>query len=158
MSYFRLGIVLIELLLSGAIVVVVARSLRQSETTVLNRSQIILGNALIYIAVLILVASGISKFLGVAPAMTEMTVLGMTGYKYYLVASLEVLDGILLFYQRFRSIALLLVSAQAGGAICAHLIANQEFAALPSAVVLSICWLGVFLRHPQSLWSTRKLT
>jgi hypothetical protein len=40
-----------------------------------------------------------------------------------------------------------------GGAICAHLIAGQYFAMVPSAIVLSFCWLGVFLRHPQVLWS-----
>jgi len=39
------------------------------------------------------------------------------------------------------------------GATCAHAIADQDFAALPSMIILSLCWFGLFLRHPQMLWS-----
>jgi hypothetical protein len=52
-----------------------------------------------------------------------------------------------------RSVALLFISAPAGGAICAHLIAEQYFAMVPSAIVLSMAWLGAFPHHPQILWS-----
>ena len=40
-----------------------------------------------------------------------------------------------------------------GGAICAHVIADQYFAVLPSMIILSLAWLGLFLRHPEMLWS-----
>jgi hypothetical protein len=82
-----------------------------------------------------------------------MGLLGLTGPKYFLVASIEITSGILLLIRRVRSFALLFISAHVGGAICAHLIADQNLAMVPSAIVLSLCWLGAFLRHPQVLWS-----
>jgi hypothetical protein len=40
-----------------------------------------------------------------------------------------------------------------GGAICAHVIADQYFAVLPSMIILSLCLLGRILRQPQMLWT-----
>jgi hypothetical protein len=111
------------------------------------------GDALIYLAVFVFIVSGVTKFVHLPLAVTEMGLLGLTGSSYLLVASIEVTSGVLLLIRPMRSIALLFNSAHVGGAICAHLIAGQYFAMVPSAIVLSLCWLGAFLRHPQILWS-----
>lgn len=66
---------------------------------------------------------------------------------------MEIGCGLLLLVAPLRSLAALIVSAHMGGAICAHVIADQYFAVLPSMLILSLCWLGLFLRHPQMLWS-----
>jgi len=89
----------------------------------------------------------------VQPAMTEMGLLQLTGWKLNLVAGIELTSGALLLYRPLRSVALLFNSAHCGGAIVAHLIASQYFAMVPSAIVLSPVWLGAFLRHPEVLWS-----
>jgi hypothetical protein len=85
-----------------------------------------------------------------------MGLLHLTGGKYLLVAGIELTSGALILIPQLRSVALLFISAHVGGAICAHLIAGQYFAVLPSMVVLTMCWLGMFLRHPQILWSLER--
>jgi hypothetical protein len=66
---------------------------------------------------------------------------------------MEIGCGLLLLVPPLRSLAALIISAHMGGAISAHVIADQYFAVLPSLIILSLCWLGLFLRHPQILWS-----
>ena len=152
MIYFRIGVVLIELCLVGAIAAV----LRQTMTAAMSdtrKARAGLGNALLYLAALIFVASGASKLAHVSLAVEEMTLLGLTGGKYTLVAAMEIGCGLLLLVPPLRSLTALIVSAHMGGAICAHVIADQYFAVLPSLIILSLCWLGLFLRHPQMLWS-----
>jgi len=153
MIYFRIAVSVIELCLVGATIVVAMQALRQPSIRVPSKRRRTAGNALIYLTALIFIGSGVSKYLQVPAAVAEMTLLGLSGYRYLLVASLEILGGVALMFRPLRSLALLFVSAHMGGAICAHLIAGQYFAIIPSSVVLSLCWLGMFLRHPQVLWS-----
>ena len=153
MIYFQTGTVLLEVSLVGALFYVVLQTLRTASSSTTSETRIFIGNGLIWVAAFVFIASGLSKFAHVQPAVAEMTLLGLTGAKYVIVASIEILSGVLVLLKPLRSIALLFVSAHVGGAICAHLIAGQYFAILPSAALLSLCWLGMFLRHPQILWS-----
>ena len=153
MLYFRTGVVIVELALLGGIAATLLEALTARAWLLPTLSRRAAGDALLTVAVLIFIASGLSKLLYVAPAVAEMTLLGLTGTPYVLVAALEVFCGLLLLVKPLRSITLLFVSAHLGGAVCAHLIAGQYFAMLPTIVILSICWLGAFLRHPEMLWS-----
>ena len=150
---FQIGVVIVEAGLLSAILAVVLQAFVNGLPDVVSLPRRNGGNILIYLAALVFLGSGISKLMHVPLAVTEMTLLQLTGWKYVLVATLEIVGGVLLLFPALRSFALLYVSAHLGGAICAHLIADQNFAMLPSAVILSVCWLGVFLRHPESLWS-----
>lgn len=153
MIYFQIGTALLEVSLVAALFYVVLQTLRPASSSTISEARIFIGNVLISVAALVFIASGLSKFVRVQPAVAEMTLLGLTGAKYVIVASIEILSGVLILLKPLRSISLLFVSAHVGGAICAHLIAEQYFAILPSAVLLTLCWLGMFLRHPQILWS-----
>jgi|SRR5579872_1202427 len=158
MSYFQVIAIAVEILLVIAIGGVLSQAATSPTAPVPSKSRQRVGDVLIYFVVLVFFASGITKFVHVPPAVTEMGLLGLTGWKYPLVASIELMSGVLLLIRPMRSIALLFNSAHAGGAICAHLIAGQYFAMVPSAIVLSLCWLGAFLRHPQILWSLREIS
>jgi len=153
---FQIGVVVVEGGLLSAIVAVVLQALINGVPEVLSVQRRNGGNILIYLAALVFLGSGISKLMHVPLVVTEMTLLQLTGWKYVLVVTLEIVGGVLLLFPALRSFALLYVSAHLGGAICAHLIADQNFAMLPSAVILSVCWLGMFLRHPECLWSLAK--
>src|SRR5581483_7395420 len=150
---FQLGVVLLQAGLVLSLLALWGEALRGAAPAVPSAARRRLGDALIYVVVLILIGSGVSKLLRVPLAVGEMTLLGLTGGSYLLVAGIEIGNGVILALRPLRALALPLVSAQAGGAICAHLIAGQYFAVLPSAVILSLCWLGIFLRHPEALWS-----
>src|SRR5205085_3712117 len=153
MLYFQAFAVAIEAILALGIGGTLIHAATWPTPAVPGETRRRVGDALIYLAVFVFIGSGVSKFAHVPLAVTEMGLLGLTGPKYLLVASIEIMSGILLLIRRVRSFALLFISAHVGGAICAHLIADQNFAMVPSAIVLSLCWLGVFLRHPQVLWS-----
>lgn len=158
MIYFRIAAAVIELCLIGAMIAVTVQSLGRSGPRLPGKQRRTAGSILIYLTALVFIGSGVSKFFHVPAAVAEMALLGLSGYKYLLVASLEVLGGLMLVFRPLRSLALLFVSAHMGGAICAHLIAGQYFAIVPSSIILSLCWLGMLLRHPQVLWSVRDRT
>jgi hypothetical protein len=153
MIYFQVVAVVIEVILAFSIVGVLIRAATSPASSALSKARQRTGDVLIYLSVFVFLASGVSKFARVPLAVTEMGLLGLIGYKYLLVASIEITSGVLMLIRPLRSVALLFISAHAGGAICAHLIADQYFAMVPSAIVLSMAWLGAFLRHPQILWS-----
>src|SRR5262249_31608178 len=111
------------------------------------------GDALIGIAAAIMLGSGCLKFSHVPAVVTEMTSLGLAGWKLNLVAALEIASGLLVLVPRLRSVGLPFASAYLGAAICAHVQSGQYFAVLPTMVVLGCCWLGAGLRYPHLLWS-----
>jgi hypothetical protein len=158
MIYFQVIAITIEAALVLAIGGVVICTALRPAVSVMSKSRQRVGDGLIYLSVCIFIASGVTKFFHFPLAVTEMGLLGLTASKYLLVASIEVTSGVLLLIRPVRSFALLFNSAHVGGAICAHLIAGQYFAMVPSAIVLSFCWLGAFLRHPQVLWSLSEVS
>jgi len=118
-----------------------------------NRTRFIVGNILIYLGAFGLFTGGVAKFAHVPKVVEQLTSMGLGGSKLTLVASLEVLSAVLLAFRPVRSIGILFLSAYLGGAVCAHVQKGAIVAFNPPAMVLGICWLGVFLRHPPSLWS-----
>jgi DoxX-like family len=153
MFFFQVSVALAELALLTGIAALLIRVWRHGQPSEPSRQRLPWGNALIYLSAAVFIASGISKLAHYPPAVTEMGLLRLTGGRYLLVAGIELTSGVLVLIPQLRSLALLFISAHVGGAICAHLIAGQYFAMLPSLVVLTMCWFGMFLRHPQILWS-----
>ncbi len=112
-----------------------------------------MGNILISLGGLGLVFGGLTKLAHVPKVAAQMTLIGFGGNKLLLVASLELLAALLILVRPARPFGVLFVSSYLGGAICAHVQANQYFEVVPPMIVMGICWLGVALRHPQALWS-----
>jgi hypothetical protein len=144
---------IIELMLLAGIGVVLAEAATRPGPPPPSRTRERAGDILMGLAIAVFFLSGVTKLMHLPFAMAEMGVLRLTGWKLDLVAGVELTSGALLVYRPLRSLALLFNSAHCGGAIVAHLAAGQEFAAVPSAVILSLVWLGAFLRHPEVLWS-----
>jgi len=156
MLFFQISVALAELALLAGIALLLVRVWRHGHPSEASGQRLPWGSALIYLSAAVFIASGISKLAHYPPAVLEMGLLHLTGGKYLLVAGIELTSGALILIPQLRSVALLFVSAHVGGAICAHLIAGQYFAILPSMVVLTMCWLGMFLRHQQILWSLER--
>jgi DoxX-like family len=110
------------------------------------------GLALIMFSSVALIGSAIAK-VGVPAVQAQMARLGFAGGKLTFIAVLEIIGAAGLLWPRTRSIGLLWVSAYLGGAICAHVQAGEFDKALSPATVLLLAWIGVWLRHPQALWS-----
>jgi hypothetical protein len=108
---------------------------------------------LIAIAGALLAVSAAMKFAGVPPIVRQMAADGFAGNKLLFIATLEILSTALFAMPRTRSIGLLLVSSYLGGAICIHLQLGEFPKAIPPAAILSLAWIGAWLRHPQVLWS-----
>ena len=119
------------------------------------RAAAVFGGALIVLTGAVLALSAGLKFAGVPPVVRQMAAAGFAGPKLTLIACLEVAGTALFLWPRTRSIGLLLVSAYLGGAICTHVQAGEFPRALLPSVLLSLAWIGTWLRHPQSLWSLR---
>ena len=132
-----------------------------------------LGNFLIYLCAAALLISAAVKFLALAKPVAYMRYLGYEHVTLFFVAGLELLTLVVFLLPPTRAAGLLLVSAYFGGAIAAHL-ANHPFTGggpflafnarhhylgtLPASLFLIFAWTGVWLRHPQSLWSFRGRT
>lgn len=125
----------------------------QTNPQPLSRARTRMGNILISLGGLGLVFGGLTKLAHVPKVAAQMMLIGFGGNKVLLVATLELLAALLVLIRATRPFGLLFVSSYLGGAICAHVQANQYGEALPAMIVMGICWLGVALRHPQALWS-----
>lgn len=120
-----------------------------------NPRRQIVGNILIFLAGLVLLASGSAKLANIPPIVTELSNFGYAGGSLTLVGILEVFSAALFLIPQTRSIGLLLVSSFLGGAIATHLQHGQSVIA--PAIFLSLLWLGTWLRHPEVLWSLKLL-
>lgn len=121
-----------------------------------NRSRSIAGNVLIFLPGLALAIFSVLKFAGVPGIAHQMIAMGFTGARYTLVATLEICSAVLFLYPRTRSIGLLFLSAFLGGAICAHVQMGEVPKGIGPAFLLTLAWIGSWLRHPQMLWSTKR--
>ena len=118
-----------------------------------NRTRSIAGNILIFLPGLAVTSSSILKFAGIPNVAHQMATMGFSGGRYTLVATLELLSGILFLYPRTRSFGLLFLSAFLGGAICTHVQMGELPKAVPPSILLTFAWIGTYLRHPETLWS-----
>jgi hypothetical protein len=123
------------------------------ENLLISRKRQLAGNILIYFGAFGLFAGGCAKFAHVPKVVDQLTSMGLGGDKIILVASLEVLAALLFAFRPTRSFGLLFLSAYLGGAVCAHIQHGPFLSFLAPAIVLGVCWLGTFLRHPQAFWS-----
>ena len=122
----------------------------QNERVGGNRRNMI-GNILIFLMTFMLIASAGAKFAHVPKVVNELGAMGFDGGRLTLIAFLEVLSALLFVLPASRSAGLLLVSAYMGGAIATHI--QHGHSPIQPAIVLSIIWLGTWLKHPESLWS-----
>lgn len=113
----------------------------------------LVGGILILFSGAALIFSAALKFVGVPGVVHQMAADGFAGGKLTFIATLEICGTALFLWPRTRSIGLLLVSSYLGGAICLHVQLGEYPKSLPPALLLSLAWVGTWLRHPQAFWS-----
>lgn len=118
-----------------------------------QRTRSIAGNILIFLSGLAVTLGAIVKFAGVPGVVQTMAAAGFSGGKLTFVAALEFLSAALFLLPRTRSFGLLMLSAFLGGAICSHVQMGEYAKGIGPSVILSLAWVGTWLRHPQALWS-----
>lgn len=123
----------------------------RNETQIATRQTA--GNALIVLPGLALMMSSVVKFAGVPGVVHTMAAEGFSGGKLMLVATLEILSAVLFLYRRTRSFGVLVLSAFLGGAICTHVQMGEYAKALGPLILLTLAWIGTWLRHPRAIWS-----
>jgi len=117
----------------------------------MNRTRRILGNVLIALSGLLLVASATAKFAHVPKLVSELGSMGFDGNKILFVAILEISSAVLFLVPVTRPTGLLLVCSFLGGAIATHLQHGRSI--VQPAVILGIVWFGTLLRHRRSFWT-----
>ena len=118
-----------------------------------TRARRIAGSALILLPGLAVTMSAILKFAGVPSVVHTMAADGFSGSKLTLVAALEVVSASLFLFPRTRSFGVLVLSSFLGGAICTHVQTGEYPKAIGPVILLTLAWVGTWLRHPQALWS-----
>lgn len=109
------------------------------------------GNVLIGFISAVLVLSSVTKIVGLAPVVAQLTGYGFTRSWITVIGLIDLATALALVLPRTRALGLLLVSGNFGGAIATH-IQHGELP-IPPALLLTLCWLGVWLRHPATLRS-----
>ena len=105
----------------------------------MNRTRRIVGNVLIALSGLLLVASATAKFAHVPKLVSELGSMGFDGNKILFVAILEISSAVLFLVPVTRPTGLLLVCSFLGGAIATHLQHGRSI--VQPAVILGIVWL-----------------
>lgn len=111
-----------------------------------------IGNVLIFLPGLAVMMSSVLKFAGVPAVVHTMAAEGFSGGKLTLVATLEILSAALFLYPRTRALGVLMLSSFLGGAICTHLRMDEYAKAIGPCTLLTLSWIGTWLRHSQALW------
>ena len=122
-----------------------------TDSIAISKGRRIAGFVLICLGSLVLIASAGAKLAHVPQVVTELGAFGFYGSRLTLIAITEVVSALLFLVPASRSVGLLLVSAYLGGAIATHVQHGQSF--LQPAMILSLLWLGAWLRNPEVLWS-----
>ena len=117
-----------------------------------SRLRTVAGSILIYLVGILVIGSASLKFAQPPAVVAQFRELGYEGSKLTLIGIMEVCCALLLMIPRTRSIGLLLFSSYLGGAIATH-VGHSQSAAVGPAVLLTLAWIGVWLRHPYALWS-----
>jgi len=103
--------------------------------------------------VLVVTMSAIVKFAGVPGVVHNMAADGFSDGKLTLVAALEILSAALFLFPRTRSFGVLVLSSFLGGAICTHVQMSEYAKGIGTSILLTLAWIGTWLRHPQAFWS-----
>ena len=117
----------------------------------MNAKRRFAGYVLITLGSLVLLGSAGAKLAHVPKVVSEFESMGFDSNKLLFIALLEVASALLFLIPFTRSLGLLLVSSFLGGAIATHLQHDQPI--IPPSFVLSLIWLGTWLRHRAMLWS-----
>jgi hypothetical protein len=117
----------------------------------MNSRRQMTGNVLILLGALLLFGSAGAKLAHVPRVVSELSAHGFADRKLMIIGALEITCALLFVIRYTRSAGLLLVSAYMGGAIATHVGRGTPW--IPTAIVLSLLWLGAYLRHPMILWS-----
>ena len=117
-----------------------------------QRTRRIAGNILIFLPGLVVTMSAIVKFAGVPGVVHTMAADGFANGKLTLVASLEILSAALFLFPPTRSFGVLLLSSFLGGAICTHVQMGEYAKGIGPSILLTLAWVGTWLRHPQAQW------
>jgi hypothetical protein len=123
----------------------------QMENVSIGKKRRIFGTALVNMGGVMLIGSAAAKFAHVPQVVSQLGAMGFDGSRLTFIAGLEVVSTVLFLIPFTRSLGLLLVSSFLGGAIATHLQHGQPI--YQPSFVLFLIWLGVWLRHPQILWS-----
>jgi hypothetical protein len=126
----------------------------QPNSQPITAARRIAGNTLILLPGVVLVGTSIVKFAHVPKVVSEFANMGFDGNKVILIAALEIISAALLMLRPVRAFGLLMVSAFLGGAIATHMQHGQSPAG--PAILLAVVWLGVWLRHPEAMWSIQR--
>lgn len=113
--------------------------------------RLIAGRVLVVLGGVVLLGSAAAKLAGVPAVVADLGALGFAGDKLTLIAVIEAVSGALFLLPRTRSAGFLLVSAFLGGAVATHV--QHDLSIVRPASVLTMVWLGAWLRHPEILWS-----
>ena len=126
----------------------------QTEGKPTDRVRRIAGTLVTILVGIVLLGSASAKFAHAPTAVNSLAAIGISGNRLIFVALLETASALLFLIPALRSAGLLLVSAFLGGAIATHL--QHGLPILPPSIVLGLTWFGVWLRHPQILWSWKR--
>lgn len=122
-----------------------------TENVSIGKGRRIAGQVLIYLGSVVLIASAGAKFAHVPKVVNQLGAFGFEGSRLTMIAIAEVASALLFLIPATRSVGLLLVSSYLGGAIATDMQHGNAF--FPPAVILSLLWLGAWLRHREVLWS-----
>jgi hypothetical protein len=125
-----------------------------TDTISISKGRRIAGMVLICLVSVMLIGSAGAKFAHVPKVVSELGALGFDGNRLTMIAIAEIVSALLFLIPASRSAGLLLGSAYLGGAIATHVQHGQPF--LQPAMVLTLLWLGAWLRHPEVLWSLNR--
>lgn len=120
-------------------------------TNPISRGRRVAGTISIFLGGLVLIGSSSAKFAQVPPVVAQLATVGFGGGKLVIIAALEIVSALLFLIPRTRSFGLLMVSAYLGGAIATHMGHNEPV--YQPGFVLTLLWLGAWLRHREVLWS-----
>jgi ABC-type Na+ efflux pump permease subunit len=122
-----------------------------TDSVAVGKGRRIAGIVLICLGSLVLIASAGAKLAHVPKVVNELGAFGFDGARLTFIAITEIVSALLFLVPLSRSAGLLLISAYLGGAIATHVQHGQSF--LQPAMILSLLWLGAWLRNPEVLWS-----
>ena len=103
---------------------------------------------------LALLGSGLGKLAGAEQVVKGLTAMGLGPY-ITLIGVIEVVIVLLFLWPATRNIGFFLVCSYLGGAIIAHLSHGQAVTA--PVVILSLCWIAMFLTKPGLFLPARAL-
>lgn len=102
-----------------------------------------------------MVASGILKFVGPPPLVENFQRYHLLD-KLPLIAVIELVCAALFLIPKTSSLGVLLVTGYFGGAVVAHLVANDPVGLVPVAVMGLSAWAVAALRNPELFASFRR--